>query len=307
MKSFYTFFIITLLFFNLNTIYGYDEDTYISHDGFKIDEAKRFPPHQRAMASKKGGDVPIKNRLSALGFEESIYTSEEIEKEKKDLKKGFEPPLRHLKPTNYGSLSIMGMTGFIELPNATVLNRGEVAMGTHFLRYRKSANTIWSHKMVYGISKNTEVGLAILDVQNLSSPSKVFNVKRKLFHKDNVNFSFLYEYIDPNYQSEGIHNLSLIVDFDVRDYLKISTDTVYSSDNGDTLTFNVGMELKVPGTPEHSASIMIEWGQDAAQKYSKMNFGLRYYWSDIAILDLYRFKNFLGNEDCSGLGLTLKF
>ena len=259
------------------------------------------------MQHKDGYDVPIENRLSALGFKDSISTSIEIHKEKEKLKEGIYPDVVQKYPTEYGTLSYLGTTGLIELPNSYVVDRGQIALGTHFLRYRKNVNTVWAHKVTYGIAAHTELGASIVDIEDFSTPTRIFNLKRVFYDSKKTRFAVLYQYIDPHYQTEGIHNAVGIFDFKIRDYVYITTDIVFSTDAADTVTFNFGMELMVPGVPEKSTSLIIEMGQDTSQKFSRMNFGLRHRLSDIATIDLMRFKNFVGLDDCSGLGINLKF
>lgn len=284
-----------------------DQDKYIKEKGFRIEKDIRSQKDDYAMQDKTGYDVPIENRLSALGFKDSIYTSNEIHMEKEKLKEGIHPTVVSKFPTDYGTLSYLGTTGLIELPNSYVVDRGKISLGTHFLRYRKNVNTVWAHKVTYGIADRTEFGASIVDIEDYSVPTRIFNLKRLFYESDRTRFSILYQYIDPHYQDEGIHNAVGIFDFIIRDYIFITTDIVFSTDAADTVTFNFGMEVMVPGVPEKSTSFIVEFGQDTAQKFSRMNFGLRHRLSDICALDLMRFKNFIGLDDCSGLGINLKF
>jgi len=253
----------------------------------------------------------LEDTARALGFEQGTFLAQKIEREKKVIMgEKVKEKKKIVQITRYGSCSIMGQTGLIDIPNTAVVPRGAFNLSSHFIRFRESKRTFLSHKVNYGLMEGMEVGAAIVELEDDPGYSAVFNTKYRFTDNEDekIKFAAGYQYVGSGtYDLPGQHNLYGVMGVEVADYMKLFMNAVYSTGRWESMTFNVGIELLVKNTPVHSSSVILEWEQDSNQKYNRLNFGLRYRMSEILNIDLFRLQNFNSSDDSSGMGMTLRF
>lgn len=206
--------------------------------------------------------------------------------------------------------TLFGPSGGVNIPSATIIDRGKFVVSGHYVRYRETKRLFMAHKFNYGIYDNMEVGVALGEQEDLNYKDQIFNLKYSFTPADRrIVWAAGYQFHNLDYviATETVHVLYGVMDVKINEILKVYM-TLNSTSDADNVTLNFGARLIASKTPLHSTSLFLEIEQDPGNGgYKLFNAGLKYRLSEIFTIDIMRMQNYNSSDDSSALGFNLFF